>query len=53
MAGYAVRGGNVLHMVYDLTIEADNTIFGQTGPKVVFFFFLVKEGSHSKAKKKI
>ena len=52
MAGYAVRGGNVLHMVCDLTIGANNTIFGQTGPKVVFFF-LVKEGSHSKAKKKI
>ena len=28
----------MLHMVCDLTIEADNAIFGQTGPKVVFFF---------------
>ena len=44
MAGYAVRGGNVLHMVSDLTIGADNTIFGQISPKVVFFFFLGKRG---------
>ena len=37
MAGYAVGGGHVLHMVCDLTIAADNAIFGQTGPKVVIF----------------
>ena len=35
VAGYAVGGGHVLHMVCDLTIAADNAIFGQTGPKVV------------------
>lgn len=34
VAGYAVGGGHVLHMVCDLTIAADNAIFGQTGPKV-------------------
>ncbi|RZC91331.1 hypothetical protein C5167_027399 [Papaver somniferum] len=33
-AGYAVGGGHVLHMVCDLTIAADNAVFGQTGPKV-------------------
>lgn len=38
MAGYAVGGGHVLHMVCDLTIAADNAIFGQTGPKVVLSF---------------
>ncbi|CAI8594130.1 unnamed protein product [Vicia faba] len=36
-AGYAVGGGHVLHMVYDLTIAADNAVFGQTGPKVGSF----------------
>ena len=35
VAGYAVGGGHILHMVCDLTIAADNAIFGQTGPKVV------------------
>jgi naphthoate synthase len=34
VAGYAVGGGHVLHMVCDLTIAADNARFGQTGPKV-------------------
>lgn len=38
VAGYAVGGGHVLHMVCDLTIAADNAIFGQTGPKVLEFF---------------
>ncbi|CAD6230488.1 unnamed protein product [Miscanthus lutarioriparius] len=37
IAGYAVGGGHVLHMVCDLTIAADNAIFGQTGPKVGSF----------------
>ncbi|CAH9108321.1 unnamed protein product [Cuscuta europaea] len=37
VAGYAVGGGNVLHMVCDLTIAADNAMFGQTGPKVGSF----------------
>lgn len=36
VAGYAVGGGHILHMVCDLTIAADNAIFGQTGPKVLF-----------------
>lgn len=41
VAGYAVGGGHILHMVCDLTIAADNAIFGQTGPKVrkSFSFF--------------
>jgi naphthoate synthase len=34
VAGYAVGGGHVLHLVCDLTIAADNARFGQTGPKV-------------------
>eukprot|EP00959_Pyramimonas_sp_CCMP1952_P440120 9214303-Pyramimonas_sp.AAC.2 len=33
VAGYAVGGGHILHMVCDLTIAADNAVFGQTGPK--------------------
>ena len=37
VAGYAVGGGHVLHMVCDITIAADNAIFGQTGPKVIFW----------------
>lgn len=35
--GYAIGGGHVLHVVCDLTIAADNAIFGQTGPKVGSF----------------
>ena len=34
VAGYAVGGGHVLHMICDLTIAADNARFGQTGPRV-------------------
>ena len=37
VAGYAVGGGHILHMLCDLTIAADNAIFGQTGPKVGSF----------------
>jgi naphthoate synthase len=37
VAGYAIGGGHVLHLVCDLTICADNAIFGQTGPKVGSF----------------
>jgi naphthoate synthase len=37
VAGYAIGGGHVLHIVSDLTIAADNAIFGQTGPKVGSF----------------
>ena len=37
VAGYAVGGGHVLHMLCDLTIAADNAQFGQTGPKVGSF----------------
>ena len=37
VAGYAVGGGHVLHVMCDLTIAADNAIFGQTGPKVGSF----------------
>jgi naphthoate synthase len=34
VAGYAVGGGHVLHVLCDLTIAADNAVFGQTGPRV-------------------
>src|SRR4051794_1312677 len=34
VAGYAVGGGHVLHVICDLTIAADNARFGQTGPRV-------------------
>ena len=37
VAGYAIGGGHVLHVMCDLTIAADNAIFGQTGPKVGSF----------------
>jgi len=37
VAGYAIGGGHVLHVVCDLSIAADNAIFGQTGPKVGSF----------------
>jgi len=37
VAGYAIGGGHVLHIVCDLTIAADNAIFGQTGPTVGSF----------------
>lgn len=37
VAGYAIGGGHVLHILCDLTIAADNAIFGQTGPKVGSF----------------
>lgn len=37
VAGYAVGGGHILHMMCDLTIAADNAVFGQTGPKVGSF----------------
>lgn len=37
VAGYAIGGGHVLHLVCDLTIAAENAIFGQTGPVVGSF----------------
>jgi naphthoate synthase len=37
IAGYAIGGGHVLHLICDLSIAADNAIFGQTGPKVGSF----------------
>ncbi|WP_199247675.1 1,4-dihydroxy-2-naphthoyl-CoA synthase [[Phormidium] sp. ETS-05] len=37
VAGYAIGGGHVLHIICDLTIAADNALFGQTGPKVGSF----------------
>jgi len=37
VAGYAIGGGHVLHLICDLTIAADNACFGQTGPKVGSF----------------
>ena len=37
VAGYAIGGGHVLHVMCDLTIAAENAVFGQTGPKVGSF----------------
>lgn len=37
VAGYAIGGGHVLHVLCDLSLAADNAIFGQTGPKVGSF----------------
>jgi len=37
VAGYAIGGGHILHLVCDLTIAAENAVFGQTGPKVGSF----------------
>ena len=37
VAGYAIGGGHVLHVMCDLSIAADNSVFGQTGPKVGSF----------------
>ena len=37
VAGYAIGGGHVLHLMADLTIAADNAVFGQTGPRVGSF----------------
>jgi naphthoate synthase len=37
VAGYAIGGGHVLHVLCDMTIAADNAVFGQTGPKVGSF----------------
>ena len=37
VAGYAVGGGHILHLVCDITIAADNAVFGQTGPRVGSF----------------
>ena len=37
VAGYAIGGGHVLHLICDLTVAADNARFGQTGPKVGSF----------------
>jgi len=37
VAGYAIGGGHVLHVICDLTIAADNAVFGQTGPIVGSF----------------
>jgi naphthoate synthase len=37
VAGFAVGGGHILHLVCDMTIAADNAVFGQTGPRVGSF----------------
>jgi naphthoate synthase len=56
VAGYAIGGGNVLATVCDLTIAADNAIFGQTGPKVGSFdagygsTYLARVVGHKKAR---
>ena len=56
VAGYAIGGGHVLHVVCDLTIAADNAIFGQSGPKVGSFdagygaTYLARIVGHKKAR---
>ena len=56
VAGYAIGGGHVLHVVCDITIAAENAVFGQTGPKVGSFDggygagYLARIVGHKKAK---
>ncbi len=56
VAGYAIGGGHVLHVVCDLTIAAENAVFGQTGPKVGSFdagygaTYLARIVGHKKAR---
>jgi naphthoate synthase len=56
VAGYAIGGGHVLHLVCDLTIAADNARFGQTGPRVGSFdggygaTYLARIVGHKKAR---
>jgi naphthoate synthase len=56
VAGYAIGGGHVLHVVCDLTIAAENAIFGQTGPRVGSFdagygsTYLARIVGHKKAR---
>lgn len=56
VAGYAIGGGNVLHLMCDLTIAADNARFGQTGPRVGSFdagwgaTYLARVVGHKKAR---
>jgi naphthoate synthase len=56
VAGYAIGGGHVLHIICDLTIAADNARFGQTGPRVGSFDagfgagYLARIVGHKKAK---
>jgi naphthoate synthase len=56
VAGYAIGGGNVLATVCDLTVAADNAVFGQTGPKVGSFdagygsAYLARIVGHKKAR---
>jgi naphthoate synthase len=56
VAGFAIGGGHVLHIVCDLTIAADNAVFGQTGPRVGSFdggfgaSYLARIVGHKKAR---
>ncbi len=56
VAGYAIGGGHVLHLLCDLTIAADNAVFGQTGPQVGSFdggygaTYLARVVGHKKAR---
>lgn len=56
VAGYAVGGGHVLHLVCDLTIAAENAVFGQAGPRVGSFdagygaTYLARVVGHKKAR---
>jgi naphthoate synthase len=56
VAGFAIGGGHVLHLMCDLTIAAENAVFGQTGPKVGSFdagygaTYLARVVGHKKAR---
>jgi naphthoate synthase len=56
VAGFAIGGGHVLHVVCDLTVAADNAVFGQTGPRVGSFdggygaTYLARIVGHKKAR---
>ena len=56
VAGYAIGGGQVLHLLCDLSLAADNAVFGQTGPKVGSFdggfgsSYLARIVGHKKAR---
>ncbi len=54
VAGYSIGGGHVLHMMCDLTIAAENAIFGQTGPESGVFRWRLGRflyGAHRRAEK--
>ena len=52
VAGYAIGGGQVLHLLCDLSLTAENAVFGQTGPRVGSFDVVFVRFSHKKNKSK-